>query len=92
MAQRLEIVAILSSGISFWRFSRPYIIASSFLLIISVLMNHYVAPFANKNRLTFENQFTKYNVNFKDIHLEINKGTLVSYKHLLQSTCGKEKQ
>ena len=51
MAQRLEIVAILSSGISFWRFSRPYIIASSFLLIISVLMNHYVAPFANKNRL-----------------------------------------
>ena len=54
MAQRLEIVAILSSGISFWRFSRPYIIASSFLLIISVLMNHYVAPFANKNRLTFE--------------------------------------
>ena len=29
-------------------------------------MNHYVAPFANKNRLSFENQFTKYNVNFKD--------------------------
>ena len=39
MAQRLEIVAILSSGISFLRLSRPYIIASSFLLIISVLMN-----------------------------------------------------
>ena len=43
MAQRLEIVAILSGGVSFWRFSRPYIIASSLLLIISVLMNHYVA-------------------------------------------------
>ena len=86
MAQRLEIVAILSSGISFWRFSRPYIIASSFLLIISVLMNHFVAPFANKNRLTFENQFTKYNVNFKDIHLEINKGTLVSYRQFIGNT------
>ena len=35
MAQRLEIVAILSNGVSFWRFSRPYIIASSFLLVIS---------------------------------------------------------
>jgi lipopolysaccharide export system permease protein len=86
MAQRLEIVAILSSGVSFWRFSRPYIIASSFLLIISVLMNHYVAPFANKNRLSFENQFTKYNVNFKDIHLEINKGTIVSYRQFLGNT------
>ena len=53
MAQRLEIVAILSNGVIFWRFSRPYIIAS-LLLVISVLMNHYVAPYANKNRLDFE--------------------------------------
>ena len=53
MAQRSEIIAILSNGVSFLRFSRPYIIASTFLLIISVVMNHYVAPFANKNRLDF---------------------------------------
>jgi lipopolysaccharide export system permease protein len=86
MAQRLEIVAILSSGVSFWRFSRPYIIASTFLLLISVLMNHYVAPFANKNRLSFENKFTRYNVNFKDVHLEINRGTIVSYRQFLGNT------
>ena len=86
MAQRLEIVAILSNGVSFWRFSRPYIIASSFLLIISVLMNHYVAPYANKNRLDFENKFTKYNVNFKDVHLEISEGTIVSYRQFIGNT------
>ena len=86
MAQRLEIVAILSNGVSFWRFSRPYIIASSFLLVISVLMNHYVAPYANKNRLDFENKFTKYNVNFKDVHLEIGKGTIVSYRQFIGNT------
>ena len=34
-------------------------------------MNHYIAPYANKNRLDFENKFTKYNVNFKDVHLEL---------------------
>ena len=67
MSQRSEIVAILSNGVSFLRFSRPYLLASSFLLIISVLMNHFVAPYANKNRLDFENQFTRYNVHFKDI-------------------------
>ena len=86
MAQRLEIVAILSNGVSFWRFSRPYIIASSFLLVISVLMNHYVAPYANKNRLDFENKFTKYNVNFKDVHLEVSEGTIVSYRQFIGNT------
>ena len=86
MAQRLEIVAILSNGVSFWRFSRPYIIASSFLLVISVLMNHYVAPYANKNRLDFENKFTKYNVNFKDVHLEVSQGTIVSYRQFIGNT------
>ena len=86
MSQRSEIVAILSNGVSFLRFSRPYIIGSSFLLVISVLMNHYVAPYANKNRLAFENQFTKYNVHFKDAHLEIKKGTIVSYRQFLGNT------
>ena len=86
MSQRSEIIAILSNGVSFLRFSRSYIIASSFLLIISVLMNHYVAPFANKNRLEFENQYTNYNVNFKDAHLEIEKGTIVSYRQFLGNT------
>ena len=86
MAQRSEIIAILSNGVSFLRFSRPYIIASTFLLIISVVMNHYVAPFANKNRLDFENKFTKYNVNFRDAHLELEKGTIVSYRQFLGNT------
>lgn len=86
MAQRSEIIAILSNGVSFWRFSRPYILASTFLLVISVLMNHYVAPHANKNRLDFENQFTKYNVNFRNAHLELEKGTIVSYRQFLGNT------
>jgi lipopolysaccharide export system permease protein len=86
MSQRSEIVAILSNGVSFLRFSRPYLLASSFLLIISVLMNHFVAPYANKNRLDFENQFTRYNVHFRDAHLELNKGTIVSFRQFLGNT------
>ena len=86
MSQRSEIVAILSNGVSFLRFSRPYLFASSFLLIISVTMNHFVAPYANKNRLDFENQFTRYNVHFKDAHLEVHKGTIVSYRQFLGNT------
>ena len=83
MSQRSEIIAILSNGISFWRFSRPYMIASTFLLVISLFMNHLIAPIANQNRLEFENLYTNYNVNFKDVHLEIKKGTLVSYRQFV---------
>lgn len=83
MSQRSEIIAILSNGVSFWRFSRPYMIASTFLLIISLFMNHLIAPIANQNRLDFENMYTKYNVNFKDVHLEIKKGTIVSYRQFI---------
>jgi len=86
MAQRSEIIAILSNGVSFWRFSRPYMIASTILLILSLFMNHFVAPLANSNRLEFENKYTKYNVNFKDVHLEIEKGTIVSYRQFVGNT------
>ena len=86
MAQRSEIIAILSNGVSFLRFSRPYIIGINISFVISVVMNHYVAPFANKNRLDFENKFTKYNVNFRDAHLELEKGTIVSYRQFFGNT------
>jgi lipopolysaccharide export system permease protein len=49
-------------------------------------MNHYIAPYANKNRLDFENKFTKYNVNFKDVHLELSEGTIVSYRQFIGNT------
>ena len=38
MSQRSEVIAILSNGVSFWRFSRPYIMASTLLAIdLSIL-------------------------------------------------------
>lgn len=83
MSQRSEVIAILSNGVSFWRFSRPYIMASTLLLIISLFMNHLIAPIANQQRLDFENMYTKFNVHFKDVHLEINKGTMVSYRQFI---------
>jgi len=49
-------------------------------------MNHYIAPLANSNRLDFENKYTRYNVNFKDVHLEIQKGTIVSYRQFIGNT------
>jgi lipopolysaccharide export system permease protein len=53
IANNTEIVAIISSGTSFHRFAKPYLITSGFIAIIALLLNHYVLPLANtkKNEL-----------------------------------------
>lgn len=53
MANNTEIVAIISSGASFHRFAKPYFLASLFIAIVSLGVNHYVLPWANiqKNEL-----------------------------------------
>ncbi|MBH1958928.1 MAG: LptF/LptG family permease [Flavobacteriia bacterium] len=53
IANNTEIVAIISSGASFHRFARPYLITSGFIAVIALLINHFVLPLANikKNEL-----------------------------------------
>ncbi|RST25510.1 LptF/LptG family permease [Chryseobacterium lacus] len=53
MANNTEIVAIISSGASFHRFAKPYLITSLFIATASLLINHFVLPWANvkKNEL-----------------------------------------
>jgi len=61
MASRSEIIAILSNGVSFRRFTRPYLIVSTLLLVFSLLSNHYWVPHANKKRIDFENKYIVLN-------------------------------
>jgi len=53
MANNTEIVAVISSGASFHRFARPYLITSLLIAVISLIINHFVLPWANikKNQL-----------------------------------------
>ncbi len=53
IANNTEIVAIISSGASFHRFARPYLMTSGFIAFIALLINHFVLPLANikKNEL-----------------------------------------
>lgn len=57
MAYKSEIIAILSSGVSFQRFLRPYFIGGSFLCLISLIANHWIIPIANKQRVAFEDKY-----------------------------------
>lgn len=47
LANKTEIIAILSSGISFNRFLRPYIIGATIVSFFALLMGFYLAPKAS---------------------------------------------
>ncbi|WP_116789272.1 LptF/LptG family permease [Flavobacterium psychrotrophum] len=48
LANNTEIVAILSSGISFTRFLRPYIVGASLISLLALLMGFFFVPTASK--------------------------------------------
>jgi lipopolysaccharide export system permease protein len=79
MASRTEIVAILSSGVSYRRLLFPYMLSATVITILSLLMNNFVIPHANKKQIAFEDQYIKnefYN-NDKNIHKQISPGTFI---------------
>ena len=78
MAANSEIVAILSSGISFHRMMLPYIVASSLIAVMSLGLNLYVIPRSNQVRLLFEREFVKdKRTAIRNIHYQISPGDFV---------------
>lgn len=59
IANNTEIVAIISSGASFHRFARPYLITSGLIAVLALLLNHYVLPISN----TKKNELEPYTYN-----------------------------
>ncbi|MGV8091714.1 MAG: LptF/LptG family permease [Mangrovibacterium sp.] len=57
LAYNSEIIAILSSGVSFHRLMRPYLISAVIIAIFSYVLGNYVIPPANKNRVEFRNKY-----------------------------------
>ena len=80
MNQRSEITAILSTGISFNRLLRPFFVGTGVIVLFSFVINIFLLPPANQRRLDFENVHTGYSSIISKAHLEVEKGTLVSFK------------
>lgn len=59
MAYDTEIIAILSSGISFRRMLWPYFISAFIITALSLSLNLWIIPDANARRIEFENTYTK---------------------------------
>jgi lipopolysaccharide export system permease protein len=57
LAERSEIIAILNSGTSFYRFLLPYFYGALFFFFVLLIGNHFIIPEANKKRIAFEDKY-----------------------------------
>ncbi len=79
MAANTEIIAILSSGVSFMRMLRPYLISSVMLGLLSFYLGNFLIPRTNEIRRDFEDKYMTTMLLDKDrhIHLQIERGIFV---------------
>ncbi|RNC87499.1 MAG: YjgP/YjgQ family permease [Allomuricauda sp.] len=59
LASNTEIVAILSSGVSYWRFLRPYMIGATIVAFLIFMMGMFIVPHASIGYNEFEYKYFK---------------------------------
>jgi len=78
-AANSEIIAILSSGVSYRRMLMPYMAAAAIITGLSLMLNLYVIPKSNATRLEFEQTYVKKRsaAKTRNIHYQIAPGEFV---------------
>ncbi len=79
LAMGTEIVAMLSSGISFRRLLIPYLGSALLVGLASLFLANIIIPPASKKRLDFEATYVKDPTTFRDrnIHMQIRPGVFI---------------
>ncbi len=89
MAYNTEIIAILSSGVSFRRLLRPYFIGAFIIAIFAFLMSDMVLPRSNEKRLEFEEQYYRRQpprTNLRDVHKQIMPNLYIYFSNFSHSS------
>ena len=79
MAYNSEIIAILSSGVSYHRLMRPYIISAFIIAAFSFSLGAYIIPPANKKRIDFRSTYINNDRNYleRNIHRQLSPGVYI---------------
>lgn len=80
LANNTEVIAFLSSGVSFYRFLRPYIIGATIVCAGAFILGTYLAPRANKGYNEFIFEYLKKNKKDRDtqnVYRQIDEGDYI---------------
>ncbi|MBQ8760009.1 MAG: LptF/LptG family permease [Bacteroidales bacterium] len=79
MASHTEIIAMLSSGISFRRFLYPYVLGASMLAVFSFYLGNFLIPKTDTVRRDFKDKYIERltKSSGSNIHVQIERGTYV---------------
>ncbi len=78
MAYRLEIIAILNAGWSFWRLLLPFMAGATVIAAMSYGLTNWIIPQANRQRLQFESTYFRKGVGSSpNFHLQLSPGEFV---------------
>ena len=78
LAENSEIIAMMSTGMSFKRLLRPYMISAAFIAILTYGLGAYVIPKGNVKRVNFENTYKrkKKAEYVRNVQLEVDTGVI----------------
>ena len=81
LADNSEIIAMLSTGTSFARLIRPYMIAAAIIALINYGLGSYVIPKGNVKRVRFENKYkNRGRQDFtSNVQLEVEPGVIAYF-------------
>ncbi len=79
MAGHTEVVAMLSSGMSFKRLLLPYFTGALLIASVSFWLNGWIIPNSNKSRLAFELEYLKPKTSssHRNIHMQVAPNTIL---------------
>lgn len=78
LAENSEIIAMMSTGVTFRRLLRPYLMAATLIAVINYMLGAYVIPKGNVKRVKFENTYKRRNVPTytSNVQLEVDTGVI----------------
>ena len=78
LAENSEIIAMFSTGMSFKRMMRPYMISAAIISVVTFGLGAYVIPKGNVTRLDFEDRYKKKKKQeyVRNVQLEVDSGVI----------------
>lgn len=78
LAENSEIIAMFSTGMSFKRMLRPYMVSAAIIAVVTFCLGSYIIPRGSVTRLNFEDKYYKPRKTntARNIQLEVDSGVI----------------